>query len=251
MLVILVGFLIGNGVGLTGVGAGALMAPILMLFFKVSPVQAVGTALAFSAVIKMTAAPIYIVRKQVHLPTLIRLAIGGIPGVLAGFYFMDLLDAKNHRSMLFLIMGGLLSTMSIYNLYRTLSKKAHERALIDRSKYLPWVGLGIGAGVGFSSTGAGALGGVALLNLTPLSPARVVGTDVMFGLTLSVIGGSFFHLHSHGNYHEAILIRLIIGGVVGVLIGASLLSVLPSRPLRVALSAWLTFMGAQLCWQAF
>jgi uncharacterized membrane protein YfcA len=71
----------------------------------------------------------------------------------------------------------------------------------------------------------------------------------MFGLALSLIGGGF-HL-SAGHYQSAILIRLIIGGMVGALIGANLLAVLPSRPLRVALSAWLTFMGAQLCWQAF
>jgi hypothetical protein len=119
----------------------------------------------------------------------------------------------------------------------------------DRSGWLPLIALGIGSEVGFSSAGAGALGSVALLNLTPLAPAQVVGTDVMFGLALSLIGGGF-HLFQ-GHYQSAILIRLIIGGIVGALIGANLLSVLPSRPLRLALSAWLACMGAQLCWQAF
>ena len=98
MIVILVGFLIAAGVGLTGVGAGSLMAPVLMLFFKVPPAEAVGSALAFSAVIKVTAAPIYIVRKQIHYPTMLRLCAGGIPGVLAGAFVMDFLDAKNIRA---------------------------------------------------------------------------------------------------------------------------------------------------------
>jgi uncharacterized membrane protein YfcA len=248
MIEILVGFLIAAGVGLTGVGAGALMAPVLMLFFHVPPAEAVGTALAFSAVIKLTAAPIYFFRKQIHYPTLLRLCLGGIPGVMAGFYAMNALDAKNHRGALFMIIGGLVASMAIVNLVRTLNKSLSSRPMKDRSRWLPIIGLGIGSEVGFSSAGAGALGAVALLNLTPLNPGEVVGTDVMYGLALSLVGGTF-HLFA-GHYQAYILIRLIIGGIGGVLVGANLLSVLPSRPLRVALSAWLTLMGAQLCWQA-
>jgi uncharacterized membrane protein YfcA len=249
MTEILVGFFVAAGVGLTGVGAGSLLAPVLMLFFKVPPAVAVGTALAFSAVIKLTIAPVYIFRKQIHYPTLLRLCSGGIPGVLIGFFAMDLLDAKHHRAFLFMGIGALVSTMALYNLVRTLRRSAHSRTMRDRSGWLPVIALGIGTEVGFSSAGAGALGGVALLNLTPLNPAQVVGTDVMFGLACSLIGGGF-HL-SAGHFQSAILIHLITGGVFGALIGANLLSVLPARPLRVALSAWLTCMGLQLCWQAF
>ena len=248
MIEILVGFLIAAGVGLTGVGAGSLLAPVLMLFFNVPPAAAVGTALAFSAVIKLTIAPVYIIRKQIHYPTLLRLCCGGVPGVLLGFYAMDLLDAKHHRGVLFLGIGVLVSSMALYNLVRTLRRSAHTRTMTDRSGWLPFIAFGIGTEVGFSSAGAGALGGVALLNLTPLTPARVVGTDVMFGLACSLIGGGF-HL-SAGHFQSAILIHLIMGGMVGALIGANLLAVLPARPLRVALSAWLTCMGVQLCWQA-
>jgi uncharacterized membrane protein YfcA len=248
MIEVLVGFLIAAGVGLTGVGAGSLMAPVLMLFFRVPPAEAVGTALAFSAVIKLTIAPVYILRKQIHYRTLWMLCAGGIPGVLIGVYAMDLLDARHHRGILFLTIGGLVASMAIYNLIRNLGKNYRNRQMKDRSGWLPLIALGIGSEVGFSSAGAGALGSVALLNLTPLGPAQVVGTDVMFGLGLSLIGGGF-HLFA-GHYQSAILIRLIIGGMVGALIGANLLSVLPSRPLRLALSAWLACMGAQLCWQA-
>lgn len=249
MTEILVGFLVAAGVGLTGVGAGSLLAPVLMLFFKVPPPAAVGTALAFSAVIKLTIAPVYMVRKQIHYPTLLRLCAGGIPGVLLGFFAMNMLDTKNHKGILFLGIGGLVASMALYNLIRTLRRSAHTRTMTDRSNWLPFIGFGIGSEVGFSSAGAGALGGVALLNLTPLTPARVVGTDVMFGLACSLVGGGF-HL-SAGHFQSSILIHLIIGGIGGALIGANLLAVLPSRPLRVALSAWLTCMGVQLCWQAF
>jgi len=248
MTEILVGFFVAAGVGLTGVGAGSLLAPVLMLFFRVPPVEAVGTALAFSAVIKLTIAPVYFFREQIHYRTLLRLCCGGVPGVLLGFYVMDLLDAKHHRGVIFLVIGSLVASMALYNLIRTLHRSAHHRAMADRSGWLPLIAFGIGSEVGFSSAGAGALGGVALLNLTPLAPATVVGTDVMFGLACSLVGGGF-HLFA-GHYQTAILSHLIIGGIAGALIGANLLSILPSRPLRVALSAWLTCMGVQLCWQA-
>lgn len=248
MVETIVGFLIATGVGLTGVGAGSLLAPVLMLFFRVPPAEAVGTALAFSAVIKLTIAPVYIVRRQIHYPTLMRLCCGGVPGVLAGFLAMEFLDARHHRSALYLVIGILVASMALYNLFRTLGKHAHSRAVRDRSRWLPFIAAGIGSEVGFSSAGAGALGSVALLNLTPLNPAQVVGTDVLFGLALSLLGGGF-HVGA-GHFQSAILVRLIMGGIGGALVGANLLTVLPSRPLRVALSAWLTFMGAQLCWQA-
>src|SRR5579862_9690762 len=127
MTEILVGFLIAAGVGLTGVGAGSLLAPVLMLFFKVPPAEAVGTALAFSAVIKLTIAPVYVIRKQIHYATLVRLCCGGIPGVLIGFYAMGLLDTKHHRGTIFLVIGSLVATMALYNLVRTLQRSAHHR----------------------------------------------------------------------------------------------------------------------------
>jgi uncharacterized protein len=248
MTEILVGFLIAAGVGLTGVGAGSLLAPILMLFFKIPPAEAVGTSLAFSAVTKLASAPVYIIRKQIHYPTLLRLTLGGIPGVLLGYCAINLLDAKHHQATLFLVIGGLVASMAAYNLIRTLRRSVHHRTFNDRSRWLPPIALFIGAEVGFSSAGAGALGSVALLNLTKLAPACVVGTDVVFGLFCSVVGGGF-HMAA-GHFQSIILTHLVIGGVAGALIGANLLAVLPSRPLRVALSAWLTYMGVQLCWQA-
>jgi len=249
MTEMLVGFLIAAGVGLTGVGAGSVMAPILMLFFKLPPPEAVGTTLAFSTITKLVIAPVYVFRKQVHYPTLLLLCYGGVPGVLVGFYIMGMLDMRHHEGAIYLVVGLLIAVMALYNLYRSVRRSAHARHMQDRSGWLPFIAAGIGAEVGFCSAGAGALGSVALLNLTRQSLPRVVGTDVLFGLVLSIVGGGF-HLAA-GHYDSAILLRLTIGGVVGALIGANLLTVLPARPLRVALSAWLACLGIQLCWQAF
>jgi uncharacterized membrane protein YfcA len=103
--------------------------------------------------------------------------------------------------------------------------------------------------VGFSSAGAGALGSLVLLNLTGLTPAQVVGTDLCFGLVVSSIGGAW-HL-SAGDYNSTLLRGLILGGLAGVLLGAWLSSVLPARPLRTALSMALFLLGIELCWKAW
>ena len=95
--------------------------------------------------------------------------------------------------------------------------------------------------MGFSSAGAGALGSLVLMNLTSLTPAQVVGTDLCFGLVVSSIGGAW-HL-SAGDYNSILLRGLALGGLAGVLLGAWLSSVLPARPLRAALSVALFWSG--------
>jgi uncharacterized membrane protein YfcA len=110
------------------------------------------------------------------------------------------------------------------------------------------VAVPIGAEVGFSSAGAGALGSLVLMNLTSLTPAQVVGTDLCFGLVVSSIGGAW-HL-SAGDYSFILLRGLALGGLAGVLLGAWLSSILPARPLRAALSVALFGLGIELCWKA-
>ena len=242
-----VGFLIAMAVGLTGVGAGTITAPVLILFFGMSPADAVGTALTFAAVIKTVVAPAYLLRRQVNLPILLRLCAGGIPGVLGGVWLVRSLSAKNFQNGLMLIVGATIAITALFTLYRALYPSAmpHGR---DGARWLPMIAAAIGAEVGFSSAGAGALGSLALLNLTKLSPAQVVGTDMLFGLVLALIGGG---LHvAAGHYDPALLTRLLIGGVAGVWTGANLSSVVPARPLRIALAASLTAIGLQLCWRS-
>jgi uncharacterized membrane protein YfcA len=86
-----------------------------------------------------------------------------------------------------------------------------------------------------------------LLNLTTLTAAQVVGTDMVFGFTVSTIGGGL-HLLA-GQYDQLIMIKLVVGGVAGALTGAMLSSVIPPRPLRLALSVWLAILGLQLSWK--
>lgn len=242
-----VGFLIALIVGLTGVGAGSVTTPVLMLFFGLAPAESVGTALAFATVIKVALVPFYMARRQVNFRVLAILCAGGIPGVIAGFYLLEALNVNQQHSTVLLLLGMTIVVISLANVIKTVRGNA-ERMGRDRSKWLAPISAVIGTEVGFSSAGAGALGSAALLSLTKLAPAQVVGTDMVFGLLTSAVGGGF-HL-SAGHFSGALLMKLIIGGLAGAFAGAALSSIVPARRLRIALSVWLVIVGTQLCWQA-
>jgi uncharacterized protein len=242
---IILGFMIAVAIGVTGVGAGVITAPVLILFLHVPPARAVGTALAFSVAVKLLVVPMQIYRKQVDYRILGYLLAGGIPGVLAGSYILAKLNVKGTEGILYAALGSTIVVMAALNIYR-LWLHPTRNASRDLSRWLPAIALPIGAEVGFSSAGAGAIGSLALLWMTPLSAARVVGTDLFFGLCLSLIGGGF--QLSAGNYDLAILSQLVIGGVFGAFAGTYLAAITPQRAFRIALSLWLITLGVQLCW---
>ena len=242
----LLGFIIAAAIGLTGVGAGVITTPVLILFLRVPPAQAVGTALIFATVVKLLAAPVYMGKRQVHWRTLALLVAGGLPGVLAGSLLLTHFSLGREQGLLYSVLGLTIVTMASLNLYKMIRRS--ERAEIrDRSRWLPLIALPIGAEVGFSSAGAGALGSISLLGLTALTAGQVVGTDMFFGLAMSAVGGSI-QLHA-GNYAPDLLWKLMLAGTPGAILGANMAARLPSRPLRYALSVWITGLGAQLCYR--
>jgi uncharacterized protein len=244
---ITMGFLIALAVGLTGVGAGSVTAPMLIIMLGIPAPIAVGTALIFGALIKIVALPSYLLRKQVNFRVLGWLLAGGLPGALLGSLLLNKTKGL-HSGPIYGVLGVTIIVSASMNLWRILRGK-QQRPARDHSRWLPAIALPIGAEVGFSSAGAGALGSLVLLSITALTPAQIVGTDVFFGFGLSLIGGGF--QFTAGNYDQALLTKLLIGGFAGVLIGANLSAWMPARPLRVALSVWLVSLGGQLCWRAF
>jgi uncharacterized membrane protein YfcA len=240
------GFLIALAIGLTGVGAGSMTAPALLLLLKVPAPIAVGTALIYGGAIKLIGAPSYLFRKQVNFRVLGWMLAGGFPGVMAGSVLFAHY-ARVRSGVLLGVLGSVICIAAGASLWRLMraDRTAPSR---DRRRWLPLIALPIGAEFGFSSAGAGALGSVALMGLTTIEAREVVGTDVFFGLALSIIGGGF--QLTTGNYDPALLTKLILGGLPGVLIGANLSALLPSRPLRFALSLWLMSLGGQLCWHS-
>jgi uncharacterized protein len=247
-LTYLLGFLIAAAVGLTGVGAGTLTAPLLILAFHQPPAAAVGTALVFTMAIKVAVTPVYMKRRQVNLRTLGAMCGGGVPGVLAGTLLLRYLDVHRYQRTVLLLVGAMVASMALYNLYRMV-RRGGSAPGTNRLGWVAAVAVPIGAEVGFSSAGAGALGSLVLLNLTSLTPAQVVGTDLCFGLVVSSVGGAW-HL-SAGDYNAILLRGLVLGGLAGVMLGAWLSSILPARPLRAALSVALFALGLDLCWRAY
>jgi hypothetical protein len=242
---IALGFLIAVAIGITGVGAGIITAPVLMLFFHVPPARAVGTALAFGVAVKLLVVPLQLYRRQVNFRVLGYMLAGGLPGVAIGSVLLAKLNTPGRQGMLYAALGSTIVLMAALNLYR-LWLRPPQKVVRDRTPWLPLVTLPIGAEVGFSSAGAGALGSLVLLAITPLTAAQVVGTDLFFGLCVALVGSGF--QWSAGNYDVLILTRLVIGGVAGAFAGTYLATIAPQRAFRVALSLWLISLGIQLCW---
>jgi hypothetical protein len=244
---VILGFVIALAISLTGVGAGSMTTPLLVLFLGVSPPTAVGTALAFGAIVKVVSIPSYAFRRQVNMRILGYLLAGGIPGVLLGSIALDRLKHGNYAKVLYIVLGSMIVSTAILHLYRVLLPPPH-RSEKDHSRWLPWIAAPIGAEVGFSSAGAGALGSLVLLGLTPLTAAEVIGTDLCFGLGLSAVG-SVIQVGA-GNYNGALLLKLVIGGIAGALTGSALAGRVAQRPLRIGLLLVLIVLGCQLAFRA-
>lgn len=246
---LLIGFAIAVVIAITGVGAGSLIAPLLILFLHVPVAEAVGTALIYSAAVKLVVVPVQIWKRRIEWKTLGIILATGIPGVALGsFIFQRVAHNEANNFWLYMALGVMIVVSSAWHIYRHFKPAGELARRADSPGLLAAVMLPIGAEVGFSSSGAGALGSLALLGLTPLDARRIVGTDLAFGLCLSIVGGTL-HLHSAG-LNEGLLINLIVGGVLGGLVGTGLASRIPARAMRLALSVWLFAMGIQLCWHA-
>ncbi|MGH9584215.1 MAG: sulfite exporter TauE/SafE family protein [Bryobacteraceae bacterium] len=243
---VLLGFAIALAISLTGVGAGSLTTPLLIMLFGVSPAAAVGTALTFGAIVKIASVPVYAVRRQINWRVLQLLLWGGIPGVLAGGFLLDHFKGGSYRPYLYIALGALIVGTGLFNLFRIFRPKP-QPSNNDRSRLLPWFALPIGAEVGFSSAGAGALGSLLLLGLTPLSASEVVGTDLSFGLALALVGSGIQLVA--GNYDPALLLKLAIGGLCGAFIGSFLSGRIAQRPLRVGVLIMLVILGCELALQ--
>jgi uncharacterized protein len=242
---ILAGFLIALAIGITGVGAGSITAPILILFFHQSATDAVTTALVFGTVVKLIATPIYMSRGHVNFRVLKFLALGGLPAVVIGSFVLNSLDQKALSRPVLLIVGLTVLTTAAGTLWRSLTPKIAPRPVA--LKWLPWIVAPIGFEVGFSSAGAGALGTIVLMRFTSLLPAEVVGTDLAFGLLLSIFAGGI-HASMTG-VPWSMLWKLLLGGVPAVLIGTQMISIVSPRKMRLALCIWLVYIGGQLSWR--
>jgi uncharacterized protein len=232
-------------VGLTGIGGGSFTVPALVLIVGLPANAAVGTAFVYAGVMRLIAAPFYLFGKHIHLRYLWLLLLGAIPGLLVGTYLLRLLSTASSSAVVVLVLGIMLTASSTISFIRPLQKPtfAHKN-----SQWLPWLALPIGVEAGFSSAGAGVLGTVLLLNYSEMPPTQVVGTDLLFGLVLAVIGAAFHW--QFGSISGPVLKQLLEGGIPGVLLGCALSRVVPARKLKTAISLIAIFAGFQLVYSA-
>ena len=244
------GLLVGLLVGLTGVGGGSLMTPLLVLAFGVSLQTAVGTDLLYAAITKITGSAVHGWRDTVDWKIVRRLAYGSIPAALLTLVVLSYVGKVGASSehVILLSLAGLLAITSFAVLFRSrLITFSQELDPLDPPfKVLAGttvLGAVIGVAVTVSSVGAGAIGMTVLLMLYPRLPVvRIVGSDIAHAVPLALIAGTGHWLI--GDVDTVLLVNLLIGSIPGVIVG-SLLSTRASdkllQPLLaivLALSAW-------------
>jgi uncharacterized membrane protein YfcA len=239
---IAIGFVIALLVGLTGVGGGSFTTPMLVLVCGISGAEAVGTALVFSTVIKVVAAPFFLAARKVHFRYLRLMLVGAVPGLLVGTWLLATMRKHWNPVVIILIGATLVVTATLTLIYR--SRQPGLRR--DSGPWLPWVTLPIGLETGFSSAGAGALGTLLLFNCSDMPAAQVVGTDILFGIVLAA-AGSIFHF-GLGSISGPLLKGLLLGGIPGVLLGCVFTAKVPSTKLKLLITAVTLLLGVQLVW---
>jgi uncharacterized membrane protein YfcA len=240
-LVIVFGLGVGILIGLTGVGGGSLMTPLLLLAGGYSPVVAIGTDLAYGAITKTVGGWRHLRAGHVDLRLSWWLAAGSVPGSLVGVVAVNRLHAtygKGFEPYLLGAVAGALMLAASATLYRALFRpglvaKERDSALLQRRvSKIGTVAIGavLGFILGMTSVGSGALIGLALILLYKLSPRRVVGTDVFHAAVL-LWTASLAHLAS-GNVDLGLMGTILIGSLPGVWIGTALVPHVPVVALR-------------------
>ncbi|RKP50900.1 sulfite exporter TauE/SafE family protein [Trinickia fusca] len=245
-----VGFL----VGLTGVGGGSLMTPLLVLLFGVHPATAVGTDLLYAAVTKATGTLVHGLKGSVQWRITGRLAMGSVPAAALTLWLLHRYGLHTERSMAFLqhVLGAALLVTSLALLFRPqlalLAARAPRTLSSTQTALLTTLtGVVLGVLVSLTSVGAGAIGVTVLLLLYPLLPiSRIVGSDIAHAVPLTLVAGIGHWLL--GSVDLSLLLSLLIGSLPGIMIGSHLSTRSPEALLRNLLAGALVLVGARLVW---
>ncbi len=244
-------------VGLTGVGGGALMTPLLLLLFGVAPLTAVGTDLWFAALTKMFATRVHHDHGLIDWQVVRRLWLGSLSASVLTLVWMSLqpVDQTAVGLLKTVIAGAVLLTAVGILFQKHLHALGRKLRTTDAEHFKAWqpkltvlAGAVLGVLVTLTSVGAGALGAVFLANLYPLrlTPPRLIATDIVHAIPLALFAGTGHLLM--GNVNFGLLGNLLLGSVPAVIVGAMLSSRLPHAVLRLALALVLLAVGAKLAW---
>jgi len=249
------GFLVGLIVGVTGVGGGSLMTPLLVLLFGVSPATAVGTDLLYASLTKTLGGWVHGRRGTVDWKVVGLLSLGSLPAAVSTIALLKYLalDKKTLGSLVTGVLSVALLLTAAALLFKTKIKQFAQRSdgtvyeLHHRYLSAATIATGIIVGtlVTISSVGAGVLGTVALLFLYPrMSAVKVVGTDIAHAVPLTAVAG-IGHL-ALGTVDLVLLGSLLLGSLPGIYIGSHLSARVPEKVLRPALATMLLVIGYKM-----
>ena len=251
-LFVLSGFAVGFLVGMTGVGGGSLMTPLLILLFHVHPVTAVGTDLIYASVTKTGGSLVHGFNRTIDWRIVRRLASGSLPASLLTLSLLWLLkiDQAAYSALVTKMLGlALIATAAALLMRRRLLATYSKRIgiLSDQQTraYTIITGVVLGILVTVSSVGAGALGVTALLLLYPELPVvRIAGSDIAHAVPLTLIAG-MGHVAA-GGVDLTVLISLLCGSLPGIMLASLFAPRLPDRALRIILAVTLTVVAIRL-----
>ncbi|MFA5983654.1 MAG: sulfite exporter TauE/SafE family protein [Methylococcaceae bacterium] len=258
---ILSGLLVGLLVGLTGVGGGSLMTPLLVFLFDFAPKVAVGTDLLFAAITKGGGVLVHHNKhRSVEWKIVKLLAMGSLPAAAVVLYLLTHIIEKNEvvTKIMTTTLGVALILTAISLIFRSwMIHRSHDAAVqrkVHAERFGRWqnpltilAGLILGTLVALTSVGAGALGTIALFVLYPRLPTvRIVGTDLAHAIPLTTVAG-LGHLYM-GNVDLKLLGSLLIGSLPGIYVGSFLSAKVPEKFLRPILATLLLLIGLKFVW---
>ena len=259
---ILAGVLVGFCVGVTGVGGGSLMTPILITLMRVEPHIAIGTDLLYAAISKFCGSLVHAKKMNIVWPIVIWLAVGSIPASFATHWVLEnfLSQSTHYKSTLTMVLGFMLTLTGISIIFRSkienffkkyrkqelpdlnLDMETVKQQAKDKRFFIIIMGIVLGVFVTLSSVGAGAFGIMALILMFPNLPMiRIIGSDVVHAVLLTLVAG-LGHMTS-GNVDFHLLGWLLVGSIPAIIIGTLISSRLPEKLIRKILGITLFCLG--------
>jgi uncharacterized protein len=252
----LLGMLVGLLIGLTGMGGGAMMTPLLLWTGWAAPTVAVGTDLVWNALTKTIGAAVHYRHNNVNLKLVWKLATGSVPGALLGLYLLNILkksagvDYVDH--LIVRLLGGTLIVVAVAIIFKgyikTLLPAVGARSATEenlRGWYVPLLGFAVGVVVSFTSVGSGSLIVTTLLLMFPGEQLkRLVGSDVFHGVL--IVGVAALGHWRLGDVNLPLVTGLLLGSMPGVWLGSLVATRIPEGALRPAVATLLFVTGVKL-----
>jgi uncharacterized protein len=249
--IVIFGFGIGAMVGMTGMGGGTLMTPLLIFFFGIKPVTAIGTDIFYAAVTKTVGGWRHLRMGTVDMSLALWLAAGSVPAAVTGVWAISVLQSKVGEerldSIVYALLGGTLLMVGIITLARALilSQLIEERDDFEMKRRHKVAAVAIGATTGFvigiTSAGSGTVIAILLISVYRLTPRRVVGTDVFHAAILLWAAGIAHWVG--GNVDFMLAGNILLGSIPGVIVGSHYAAKAPTSFLRSALGVVLIASG--------